>query len=344
VRAALRGRIKPEEGLVRLGGLERVSATLQKTEKILIVACGTSYYAGLIGEYLFEEIAGVETEVQIASEFRYRQEPLQKGTVAIGISQSGETADTLAAMRKVKEYGLLTLGIVNVVGSTLSRETDAGLYNHAGPEISVASTKAFLSQLTILTLMALYFRKTKGDSVSKTILQELEKIPEKIQSILADVSAIEKVAEKYKHFDNFLFLGRLYNYPVALEGALKLKEISYVHAEGGSGGEMKHGPIAMIGGDFPTVAIVGDNSVSSKMHSNIEEIKARRGPVIAVAVKGDTNIASLADDVLYVPKTIEVLEPLLSIVPLQLLAYFIGVKRGFDVDKPRNLAKSVTVE
>jgi len=344
VRSALRGRLKSKENLVKLGGLEQVADKLKETKRLLVLACGTSYYAGLVGEYLFEEIAKIPTEVHFSSEFRYRDEPFEKGTVAIAISQSGETADTLAAIRKAKENGLLALGIVNTVGSTIARETDAGVYNHAGPEIGVASTKAFISQLTILTLMAVYLSKSNGNSSNNPILQELEKIPEKIKTILDKSSQLETLAEKYKNCENFLFLGRRYNYPVALEGALKLKEISYIHAEGYGAGEMKHGPIAMISEKFPTMAVVPQNSVSEKMHSNLEEIKARRGPIFAIATEDDKGISALTNDIFFVPKTIEPLEPLLTVVPLQLFAYYVGTKRGFDVDKPRNLAKSVTVE
>lgn len=342
--SALRGRLKIRENLIKLGGLEQVADKLKKTKRLLILACGTSYYASLVGEYLFEEIAKIPTEVHLASEFRYRKEPFEKGTVAIAISQSGETADTLAAIRKVKEHGLLTLGIVNVVGSTIARETDAGVYNHAGPEIGVASTKAFISQLAILTLMAVYLSKSNGCSSNKSLLQELKKIPRKIKTILDKSPQLAMLAEKYEKYENFLFLGRRYNYPVALEGALKLKEISYIHAEGYGAGEMKHGPIAMISEQFPTTAIVPQNSVSEKMFSNLEEIKARKGLIFAIGTKGDKEIATLANDVFFIPKTIEPLEPLLTVVPLQLFAYYVGIKRGFDVDKPRNLAKSVTVE
>ena len=340
--SAYRGRIKSKENLVKLGGLEQIADKLKGVKRLLILACGTSYYAGLVGEYLFEEIAKLPTEVHFASEFRYRDEPFDKGTAVIAISQSGETADTLAAIHKAKEHGLMTLGIVNTVGSTIARETDAGVYNHAGPEIGVASTKAFLSQLTVLILMAIYLSKNKHSS--KALLQELEKIPKKIETILTQSAKLEKLAEKYKDYKNFLFLGRRYNYPVALEGALKLKETSYIHAEGYGAGEMKHGPIAMISQNFPTMAIVPQNSVSEKMFSNLEEIRARKGPIFAIATEGDEKILSLADDVFYVPKTMEPLEPLLTVVPLQLFAYYVGTKRGFDVDKPRNLAKSVTVE
>lgn len=344
VLSALRGRINSKENFVKLGGLEQVADKLKESKRLIILACGTSYYAGLVGEYLFEEIAQIPTEVHFASEFRYRDEPFEKGTVAIAISQSGETADTLAAIRKAKEQGLLTLGIVNTVGSTIARETDAGVYNHAGPEIGVASTKAFISQLTILILMAVYLSNSNGNLLCDSLLQELEKIPGKIKIILDKSDELEMLAEKYKKYDNFLFLGRRYNYPVALEGALKLKEVSYIHAEGYGAGEMKHGPIAMISERFPTMAIVPKNSVSEKMFSNLEEVKARKGKIFAIATEGDEEITKLAEDVFFVPKTIEVLEPLLTVVPLQLFAYYVGVKKGFDVDKPRNLAKSVTVE
>lgn len=342
VRATFRGRVKSEENLVKLGGLEQVAEKLKDVKRLLVLACGTSYYAGLVGEYLFEEIAKIPTEVHFASEFRYRDEPFEEGTAVIAISQSGETADTLAALEKAKKYNLLTLGIVNTVGSTIARETDAGVYNHAGPEIGVASTKAFLSQLTILTLMAVYLAKDK--SFTRELLQELERIPEKIKIILGHVDKIKKLAKQCKDYQNFLFLGRRYNYPVALEGALKLKEISYLHAEGYGAGEMKHGPIAMISKDFPTMAIIPQNSVSDKMLLNLEEIKARGGPIFAIATEGDDKISSLADSTFFIPKTLESLEPLLTVIPLQLFAYYIGTNKGFDVDKPRNLAKSVTVE
>jgi len=343
VRAAMSGRLKSEAELVKLGGLEQIESELKKIKRLLILACGTSYYAGLVGEYIFEEIAGIPTEVHFASEFRYRDEPFGEGTIALAISQSGETADTLAALRKAKDKGLLTLGLVNTVGSTISRETDAGVYNHAGPEIGVASTKAFLSQLTILTLMAIYLSREKSN-LQTALMKELVEIPKKIGSIVERANEIEKLAEKYKKYKNFLFLGRRYNYPVALEGALKLKEISYIHAEGYGAGEMKHGPIAMISPDFPTLAVVPQNSVSEKMYSNIEEIKARSGPVLAIASEGDDKIEALTEDVFRIPQTLEPLEPLLAVVPLQLYAYYVGTKLGFNVDKPRNLAKSVTVE
>lgn len=343
VRTTFRGRLKTREGIVKLGGLEQVDDRLRQVRRLIITACGTSYYAGLMAEYLFEELTRLPVEVQFASEFRYREEPFDPHTAVLAISQSGETADTLAALRKAKEHGLLTLGVVNTVRSTIARETDAGVYNHAGPEIGVASTKAFLSQMTVLTLIAAYMARERKD-LYQQVLAELENIPDKIERIVAEHEKVAIIAEKYKHHKNFLFLGRRYNYPVALEGALKLKEISYIHAEGYGAGEMKHGPIAMIDENFPTIAIVPQNSVTEKMYSNLEEIKARRGPIIAIATEGDERISSVADDVIYVPKTVEPLEPFLTVVPLQLFAYSIGTGLGFNVDKPKNLAKSVTVE
>ena len=301
---------------------------------------------GRVGECMFEEYAGIPTQVDIASEFRYRKPIFRKGDVFLAISQSGETADTLAAFREAKEKGVLTLGIVNVVGSTLARDTDAGVYQHIGPEIGVASTKAFTSQVAILSLLTLLLGRQRDMSYvfGARIAEELKKIPDLMRQVILQNETIRIIAEKYKNSENFLYLGRKYNMPVAYEGALKLKEISYVHAEGYGAGEMKHGPIAMIDENFPSVCIAPQDSVYEKMISNIEEIKARRGPVIAIATEGDEKIASLADDVIYIPKTLEMLTPLLSVVPLQLFAYHFGVLRGHDVDKPRNLAKSVTVE
>lgn len=346
VEMSYRGRLKLKEKLIKLGGLESVAKELRKVKRIIILASGTSYHAGLIGEYYFEELAGVPTEVQIASEFNYRQEPFDSHTVVLAISQSGETADTLAAVKKAKKHQLLTLGIVNVVGSSIARETDAGVYNHAGPEIGVASTKAFISQMTILLLIAFYLKslKSKITAADWRLLKELTKIPEKIGLILDKASLVEKLADRYKNYHNFLFLGRRYHHPLAKEGALKLKEISYIHAEGYGGGEMKHGPIAMIDENFPTIALVPQNDVVEKMYSNIEEIKSRKGPVVAIASEGDSQISNLTKDVFCIPAVPEPLQPFLTVVPLQLFAYFVGVKLGFNVDKPRNLAKSVTVE
>ena len=343
---AIRGRLIKKEGLAKLGGLEDVEKKLRKIKKIIIIACGTSYYAGLIGEYMLEEYAGVPTEVEYASEFRYRKPVLGKDTAIIAISQSGETADTLAAIKESKRKGALTLGIVNVVGSTIARETDAGVYNHAGPEIGVASTKAFVSQLSILALFTLFLGRQRQMSLvmGKRIVEELSQIPVLAKKILSKNDSIKALAKKYHKFSNFLYIGRKYNYPIALEGALKLKEISYAHAEGYSAGEMKHGPIALIDESFPTMAVVPSDSVYEKMISNIEEIKARGGPIIALATQGNKKIEKLADEVIYIPKTLEMLTPILSVIPLQLFAYHVGVLKGCDVDKPRNLAKSVTVE
>ena len=343
LRAALRGRLSAERGIVKLGGLESVANRLKNIKKLDIISCGTSYYSGLVGEYLFEELADLPTEVLLASEYRYRKYPINKNSAALFISQSGETADTLAALKKANSNRLLTLGIVNVVGSSIARDTIAGVYNHAGPEIGVASTKAFLSQLGVLTLMALYLAR-KRSGVHKELMRDLADLPGKIKEVLKHSEEIKKLAEKYKKYSNFLYLGRGHNYPAALEGALKIKEIAYVHAEGYAGGEMKHGPIALIDKDFPTIALATQNRVYDKMLSNLEEIKARSGPILAIATVGDKKIGEIADDVLYVPKTSEHLEPILNIVPLQLFAYHFGVLRGHDVDKPRNLAKSVTVE
>jgi glucosamine--fructose-6-phosphate aminotransferase (isomerizing) len=343
IRSAFRGRLDAKKGSVRLGGLERIKEKLKKTKRLVILACGTSYYAGLLGEYVFEELAGIPTEVHTASDFRYRTEPFEEGTVALAISQSGETADTLAAVKKAKEEGLLTLGLVNAVGSSIARETDAGVYNHAGPEIGVASTKAFVSQYAILLLIALYISGKSAEEMM-ALMKELETIPEKIGGILEKADTIEALAKKYAGYRDFLFLGRRYSYPIAMEGALKLKEISYIHAEGYGGGEMKHGPIAMISPDFPTIALMPQNDIVEKMYGNIEEIRARKGPVLVIATEGDAQAEALADDVFFIPKTLEPLEPLLAVIPLQLFAYYVGVERGNNVDKPRNLAKSVTVE
>jgi len=343
---SLRGRILFLEGKVRLGGLEEVADRIRKIEKIIIVACGTARHAGLVGEYMFEEYAGVPCEVDYASEFRYRKPVLDNKTLVIAVSQSGETADTLAAVREAKEKGALTLGIVNVVGSTIARETDAGVYNHIGPEISVCSTKAFTSQVAILALMAVMLGRQRQLSLvmGQRIVQELSFLPEKIKSILQTSDQIEAIAEKYFQAKHFAYLGRKYNQPVAFEGALKLKEISYIHAEGFASGEMKHGAIALIDENFPSLVIAPADSVYKKNLSNMQEIKARGGRIIAVATAGDENIKKIADDVIYIPKTLEMLTPILAIVPLQLFAYHMAVLNGRDVDKPRNLAKSVTVE
>ncbi|HEX8974246.1 MAG TPA: glutamine--fructose-6-phosphate transaminase (isomerizing) [Patescibacteria group bacterium] len=346
VKNAIRGRLVKSEGLAKLGGLKDVEKKLRNIRRIIIVSCGTSYYAGLVGEYMLEEYAGIPVEVEYASEFRYRKPLLDKHAAVIAISQSGETADTLAAIREAKEKGALTLGIINTVGSTIAREDDAGVYNHAGPEIGVASTKAFTSQLSILALLTIFLGMQRDMSLvtGQRIAKELEKIPKYIEEILAQEKDIRKIAKKYAQFNNFLYMGRKYNFPIALEGALKIKEISYVHAEGYASGEMKHGPIALIDKNFPSVFVAPRDSVYEKNISGMQEIKARSGRILAVATKGDKEISKHADDVIYIPKTLEMLTPLLAVIPLQLFAYHVGVSKGYDVDKPRNLAKSVTVE
>ncbi len=346
IKNTLLGRLIEKEGKAKLGGLEEVAAELEDIERIIITACGTAYYGALVGEYMLEEMAGIPVEVELASEFRYRSPVLNQKTALIAISQSGETADTLEAVREGARKGALTLGIVNAVGSTIARETRAGVYNHAGPETSVASTKALLSQLVALALFTIFLGRQRNMAAAKAkeIINELTILPEKVQKILDTKESIGRIAKKYAHNRDFLFIGRKYNFPVAYEGAIKLKEISYIHAEGYGAGEMKHGPIAMIDENFPTMAIATKDSVYEKMLSNIQQLKARRGPVIAVATEGDTEIAKLADDVIYVPQTIEMLSPILNVVPLQLFAYYFAKEKGLNVDRPRNLAKSVTVE
>ncbi len=343
---AFRGRIIPSEGKVRLGGLAEVEDRLVNADKIVIIACGTSWHAALIGEYLIEEYCRIPVEVEYASEFRYRNPIIGKKDMLIAISQSGETADTLAALREGKHKGALALGIVNNVGSTIASETDGGVYIHAGPEIGVASTKAFTSQVTVLALIMLLIARKKTMSVieGQSIIDQLTKIPAKVKSILAQSHIVEEIAEMYKNKRNFLYLGRGINFPVALEGALKLKEISYIHAEGYPAAEMKHGPIALIDKDMPVVFIATNDLIYDKVISNLEEVRARKGKIIAIATEGDKTIAGLADHVIYIPKVCQPLIPLLTVIPLQLLAYHIAVKRKCDVDQPRNLAKSVTVE
>jgi len=346
IQNTIRGRLILEKGMAKLGGLEMVSEKLRSMKRIIIVGCGTAYYAGLVGEYMLEEYAGIPVEVEVGSEFRYRKPIIDEHTILLAISQSGETADTLEAIREAKRKGALTLGIVNTVGSTIARETDAGIYNHAGPEMGVASTKAFVSQLTALSLLTLFLGRQRNMSltVGKRIAEEIKILPEKMQAILSHKDHIRKVAEKYSDARDFLFIGRKYNYPIAFEGALKLKEVSYIHAEGYGAGEMKHGPLAMIDENFPTLAIALSDSVYEKTISNIQEIKARKGKVIAIATEGDENIKDLANDMIYIPKTLEMLSPILTVVPLQLFAYYIALKKGLSIDRPRNLAKSVTVE
>ena len=343
----LRGRLELEQGRIRMKGVEEHMEKLMKADRIIMVACGTSWHAGLVAEYLFEELCRIPVEVEYASEFRYRNPVIRPGDVIIAISQSGETADTLVAIERAKEQGALIFGVLNVVGSSIARASHAGAYTHAGPEIGVASTKAFTAQLAVLTMMAIKLGMEKGtiDPVrSRQLLNELADIPEKVGQLLEHTEDIKRIALKYAQARDFLYLGRGYNFPVALEGALKLKEISYIHAEGYPAAEMKHGPIALVDEQLPVVFIATRDAYHEKIISNIQEIKARRGKVIAVVSEGDTVIPQMADDVIFVPAADEVVAPLLSVIPMQLLAYHIGVELGLDVDKPRNLAKSVTVE
>lgn len=346
LRDTLRGRLNVETGVAKLGGLEGVKDQLAKIDRIIIVGCGTAFHAGLIGEHMLESYARIPVEVELSSEFRYRRPVISQNTAVLAISQSGETADTLEAIREAKRHGALTLGIVNTVGSSIARETDAGVYNHAGPEIGVASTKALTSQLEALALLTLFLGRQRGvaDETAKEIAAEIERLPEKIQSILDRKEEIELLAKKYVHARDFLFIGRTYGTPVAFEGALKLKELSYIHAEGCSAGEMKHGPIAMIDENFPTCVIATKSAVYEKIISNVQEIKARRGPIFAIANEGSTEIAELANDIFLVPETIEMLSPIINTVPLHLFSYYFAKAKGFNPDRPRNLAKSVTVE
>lgn len=346
IRETFRGRLIPKEGNVKLGGLELVQGKLKNIKKIHIIACGTAYYAGMLGKYMLEEYAGIPCNVDLGSEFRYRKPIFADGDAALFISQSGETADTIAPLKEAKNKGVLTLGIVNVVASSIARETDAGIYIHAGPEIGVASTKAFTSQLIALAMLTVFLGRQRQMShvMGLRMVKEIEKLPKLVEKVLKDKEKIKKLADKYKNYSNMFYLGRKYNYPIALEGALKIKEISYIHAEGYAGGEMKHGPIALIEKNFPTVAIMPKDSVYEKMVSNVEELKARQGSIIVITTRGNKSIERLSKDVIYIPKTLEMLTPILSVIPLQLFAYYVGVLRGYDVDKPRNLAKSVTVE
>ena len=343
----LRGRLQVETGEIKMGGIQNHLDALVNADRILMVACGTSWHAGLIAEYVFEELCRIPVEVEYASEFRYRNPVVKKGDVIIAISQSGETADTLVALEKAKEQGAFIFGVVNVVGSSIARISHAGAYTHAGPEIGVASTKAFTGQLAVLMMMALKIGYAKG-TISKErylhLMNELDAVPDKVKQILADTSNIERIANKYKDASDALFLGRGYNFPVALEGALKLKEISYIHAEGYPAAEMKHGPIALVDENLPVVFVATKDSYYEKIISNVQEIKARKGRVVAVASEGDNVITTMSEDVMFVPECDEVIAPLLSTIPLQLLSYYVGVAKGYNVDMPRNLAKSVTVE
>ena len=342
-----RGRLNAKEGWVALGGIKEYEQRLINAKRVVMVACGTSWHACLVGEYLFEDLARINVEVEYASEFRYRNPVIEEGDIVIAVSQSGETADTLAALELAKSKGAIILGICNVVGSSISRITDAGSYTHAGPEIGVASTKAFTAQVTILTLMAISIARQKGtisDSKFHTLLNELEMIPEKVQQVLSKNDLIESIAAKYKDATNALYLGRGSSFPVALEGALKLKEISYIHAEGYPAAEMKHGPIALIDENMPVFVVATKGTSYEKVVSNIQEVKARKGKIIAIVTEGDTQVRDMADHVIEIPDADEHLVPLLATIPFQLLSYHIAVMRGCNVDQPRNLAKSVTVE
>lgn len=346
LRNTMRGRIDLDNATSVFGGLSMTNAELRKIKRIVFTACGTSWHSAMVGEYLFEELAGLPVEVEYASELRYRNPPIDDGTLVFGITQSGETADTLAALREMKRKGHPTMAICNVVGSSIAQEVNGGVYLHAGPEIGVASTKAYTSQCLALALLAIYFGRLRSLSyeAGRRLLDQVAQVPAAVERALESNQQIQRIAQKYVDCNNFLYLGRHYNFPTALEGALKLKEISYIHAEGYPAAEMKHGPIALVDENTPSVFVMPQGFIYSKVMSNLEEIKARRGPVIAVAAEGDQRIGQVADEVIYIPAVEDFLQPIVSAIPLQLLAYHIAVARGCDVDKPRNLAKSVTVE
>lgn len=342
----IRGRLSIETGEVKLGGIESVLETLREVQRLVIVGCGSAYYAGQVGRYMLEEYAGLPVEVELGSEYRYKRNLPSVESAVLAITQSGETADTLASVRVAKKHGLLTLGIVNAVGSTIARETDAGIHNHAGPEVAVASTKAFISQLTVLALLTLLIGKEKGMPQSERIqlAKEISELPEIIRRYLEQTDKIKKVAEKYAGYKNVICIGRKFHAPIAYEGALKLKEVTYLHAEAYAGGELKHGPIALLDETFPVIALAPEDDVCEKMVSNIQEVRARKAPVLVITTEKNTKLADIADDILYIPKVHPMLQPIISTIPLQLLSYYIGTTKGLNVDKPRNLAKSVTVE
>ncbi len=343
---ALRGRLLREKGRAKLGGFESLEQQLREITSLQMVGCGSAYYAGLVGQHLLTEYADLPVNTELGSEYRYKKNLASKKTAFFCVSQSGETADTRASLQKAKESGLLTLGMVNVVGSAIAREIDAGVYNHAGPEVAVASTKAFVSQLTVMALVTLFFgrARTMTQTEGIALAEALAALPQVVREMLRDSEKIASIAKKYAHYENFMYLGRTSHVPIAYEGALKLKEVTYIHAEAYAGGELKHGSIALLDDQFPVFALAPQNDVYEKMVSNIEEVKARNAPVIALATTGDLRIASVVDDVIYVPAVHPALQPIVSTVPLQLFAYYIGVARGLNVDRPRNLAKSVTVE
>jgi glucosamine--fructose-6-phosphate aminotransferase (isomerizing) len=342
----LRGRLNLEDGTAKLGGFESVAIRLKNMQRLHIIGCGSAYYAGQVGRYMLEEYAHLPVEVELGSEYRYKKSYPDKKAAALFVSQSGETADTRASLEKAKSMDMLTLGMINVVGSAIARETEAGIYNHAGPEVAVASTKAYLSQLTAFALVTLYLGRQRGMTIEdgKEIVKALRALPDTMRAVLARNDEIAKVAKKYAHYRDFMYIGRTFHAPIAYEGALKLKEVSYIHAEAYAGGELKHGPIAMLDKDFPVFAIAPQNEVYEKMVSNIEEVRARLAPVIALATEGDLHISAVSDDVIYMPKVHPLLQPIVSVLPLQLFAYHVGVAKGLNVDRPRNLAKSVTVE
>ena len=347
IKDTYRGRLLPNEGIIRMAGVEEYIERFKSADRIIIIACGTSWHAGLVAEYLFEEIARIPVEVEYASEFRYRNPIITEKDVVIAISQSGETADSLAAIKMAKAQGAYVFGVCNVVGSSIARESHSGAYTHAGPEIGVASTKAFTTQITLLTLIALKLGKEKGNLANSDFhahLQNMELIPSKVEKILKQDAAIKEIASEFLETPSCLYLGRGYNFPVALEGALKLKEISYIHAEGYPAAEMKHGPIALIEDGYPVIVIAINKGHYEKVVSNIQEIKSRKGKIIAVVTEGDVTVKEMADHVIEIPEVEEALSPLLTTIPLQLLSYHVAVARGCNVDQPRNLAKSVTVE
>ncbi|MFN3188450.1 MAG: glutamine--fructose-6-phosphate transaminase (isomerizing) [Candidatus Paceibacteria bacterium] len=347
IKNTIAGRILADDTGVKLGGLESYLPQITALERLLIVGCGSAYYAGQVGRLMLEQYAGLPVEVELGSEYRYKRRFIHDKSALLAVTQSGETADTLASVRVAKEMGMLTLGIVNTVGSTIARETDAGVHNHAGPEIAVASTKAFLSQLTVFVLVTVLIGRANGSlsvNEAREILIGLRGLPEILQSILKQAKEIETVAKKYATYRDMMYIGRKFHAPIAYEGSLKLKEVSYIHAEAYAGGELKHGSIALLGPDFPVFALIPEDDVREKMLSNIEEVRARKTPVISLACEGDLEAERLADDVIYIPKVHPILQPIVSTVPLQLFAYYVGVAKGLDVDQPRNLAKSVTVE
>lgn len=342
----IRGRLQLDKGRAKLGGIEPVLSQIANLNRLQIVGCGSAYYAGAVGRYMLEEYANLPVEVELGSEYRYKKVYADKKSAVLAVTQSGETADTRASLHKAKEMNLLTLGVVNVVGSAIARETDAGVYNHAGPEVAVASTKAFLSQLTVFALLTLAIGRERGMTLAagQEIAAALTELPNSLREVLKRAPDIKRIAEKYKDGRDMMYIGRHMHAPIAYEGALKLKEVAYVHAEAYAGGELKHGPIAMLDQNFPVFALAPEDTVYEKMISNIEEVRARQAPVIALATDGDVTIKSIANDVIYVPKVHPLLQPIVSTVPLQLFAYYAGTAKGFNVDRPRNLAKSVTVE